>query len=237
MQQSRQTLEAQITKTLRLSYLLFLPKGYGADPQQRWPLILFLHGAGERGDDLELVKKHGIPKVVDQREDFPFIAVSPQCPLDSWWSNQIDELDALLNHMTATYAVDVDRVYLTGLSMGGFGSWHLAVVYPDRFAAVVPICGGGVWFLGFPDRVRVLKDVPIWVFHGAKDPLVPLAESETMVKALKDCGGNVRFTVYPEASHDSWTETYDNPELYRWLLEQTRRKRGELNRRDLVAAR
>lgn len=216
--------EAEIKKTVRLQYLLFLPEGYGNDPQQKWPLILFLHGAGERGDDINLVKKHGIPKVVEQRKDFPFIAVSPQCPQDSWWSFQIEALSALLDDIVANYAVDTDRVYLTGLSMGGYGTWHLAAVYPDRFAAIAPICGGGLWFLGFPEKASVLKDVPTWVFHGAKDEVVPLTESSKMVEALRACGGNVRFTIYPDAGHDAWTETYNNPEFYKWLLQQRRRQ-------------
>lgn len=222
MPQQAYTLDTQIVRDIRLPYLLFLPNGYEANSEQTWPLILFLHGAGERGDDLNLVKIHGIAKVVEQREDCPFIVVSPQCPKDSWWSDHIEALDALLNEITATYAVDIDRTYLTGLSMGGYGAWHLATLYPERFAAVVPICGGGPWFLGFPDRVCALKDVPVWAFHGAKDDTVPLRESELMVTTLKACGGNVRFTVYPDAGHDSWTQTYDNPELYEWLLKYSR---------------
>jgi predicted peptidase len=226
MSQQAYTLETQIIRNVRLNYLLFLPEDYGRSPHRRWPLILFLHGAGERGDDLELVKVHGIPKVVEQREGFPFIAVSPQCPIDSWWSAHIDELDALLNEVTTSYLVDTDRLYLTGLSMGGYGVWHLAAVYPQRFAALAPICGGGPWFAGFPEKASVLKDVPIWVFHGAQDDVVPLEESERMVDALRACGSDVLFTVYPDAAHDSWTETYDNQELYEWFLQHTRHASG-----------
>jgi len=213
--------EAQIVKTVRLNYLLFLPKDYGADSEEKWPLILFLHGAGERGDDLELVKKHGISKIVEQQRDFPFIAVSPQCPKFSWWTVELEALNALLDELVNTYAVDTNRIYLTGLSMGGYGTWHLATAYPGCFAAIAPICGGGD-----PEKAPVLKNVPAWVFHGAKDNVVSPEESEKMVKALKAHGGNVRFTVYPEASHDSWTETYDNPELYEWFLQHTRQASG-----------
>ncbi|MFQ6040725.1 MAG: prolyl oligopeptidase family serine peptidase [Candidatus Poribacteria bacterium] len=209
--------KTQIMKTVRLNYLLFLPKGYGQKPQQRWPLILFLHGAGERGDDIELVKKHGIPKIVEKQDDFPFIALSPQCPKSSWWTVELEALNALLDEIVATYAVDTDRIYLTGLSMGGYGAWHLATAYPERFAAIAPICGGGD-----PEKACVLKDVPVWVFHGARDETVSPEESEKMVNALKDCGGDVQFTLYPNAGHDSWTETYDNPELYKWFLKHTR---------------
>ena len=209
--------EAQIVKTVRLNYLLFLPKDYGADSKRKWPLILFLHGMGERGDDLEIVKKHGIPKIVKQRKDFPFIAVSPQCPKSSFWPAEVDALNALLDKLVETYAVDTDQIYLTGLSMGGYGTWHLATAYPERFAAIAPICGGGA-----PEKAHVLKNVPTWVFHGAKDTVVSPEESEEMVKSLEACGGNVRFTVYPDAGHDSWTKTYDNPELYKWFLKHTR---------------
>jgi len=213
--QKSMSFETQVVKTVKLDYLFYLPKDYGKDKDKKFPLILFLHGAGERGDDLEKVKVHGIPKIVEQRDDFPFIAVSPQCPEKSWW--EIDALKALLDEIIDKYAVDPDRVYLTGLSMGGFGSWSLGIAYPDKFAAIVPICGGGD-----EEEVAILKDVPIWVFHGAKDGTVKLEQSEKMVNALKEAGGNVKFTVYPEANHDSWTETYDNPELYEWLLQQKR---------------
>jgi predicted peptidase len=213
--QKSMSFETQVVKTVKLNYLLYLPKDYGKDKEQKFPLIMFLHGAGERGDDLEKVKIHGIPKIVEQKDDFPFIAVSPQCPEDSWWDT--DALKALLDEIVAKYEVDPDRVYLTGLSMGGYGSWALGIAYPNKFAAIVPICGGGD-----EKKVAVLKDVPIWVFHGAKDSVVPLAQSEKMVNALKEAGGNVQFTIYPEADHDSWTATYDNPELYEWLLKQKR---------------
>jgi predicted peptidase len=215
--QSEQMFQKEITKTVRLGYLLYLPKGYGEKKEQKWPLMLFLHGAGERGSDLNLVKKHGPPKLIDQGKEFPFIVVSPQCPTSSWWPEQVDALVALLDEIQSKYAVDADRVYLTGLSMGGFGTWTLATRYPDRFAALAPICGGGDKYL-----VSRLKKVPVWVFHGAKDPVVPLQASTDMVEALKRAGGNVQFTVYPEAQHDSWTETYNNPKLYEWFLSQRR---------------
>jgi predicted peptidase len=207
----------------RLNYLLFLPKDYGLDPQQRWPLILFLHGLGERGSDPEILKKYGIPKVVEQQPDFPFIVVSPQCSPTRCseyvgWHNEIDALIALLDEIVTSYAVDTEHLYLTGLSMGGFGAWELGIAYPEQFAAIVPIAGGGN-----PQQVCALKDVPVWAFHGAKDNVVPPSESERMVKVLKECGGNIQFTLYPDAEHDSWTQTYDNPELYKWLLQQTRR--------------
>jgi len=218
MSQEKHSFCKEITKKVHLDYLLFLPKEYGKDPQKKWPCILFLHGAGERGNDLELLKKHGIPKVVEQREDFPFIAISPQCPQYSRWSMEIDALCALLDEVIEQYDVDLHRIYLTGLSMGGFGTWQLAQEIPWRFAAIAPICGGGI-----PEKACALVDVPIWVFHGAKDPVVPIQESERMVEAVKACGGDIRFTVYPDAEHDSWTRTYDHPALYDWFLQHVKK--------------
>ena len=199
----------------RFNYLLFLPATYGADPGQKWPLILFLHGRGETGRSLNQIKAHGIPKKVEQQPGFPFITVSPQCPYDLCWFSVLPTLNALLDEVVATYAVDTRRIYLTGLSMGGYGAWALASLYPGRFAAVVPICGGGE-----PAAVCCLKDVPVWAFHGALDELVLPGESQRMVDALKACGGNVRLTLYPDLGHDSWTRTYDDPALYQWLLQQ-----------------
>lgn len=223
MTQHARTFETQIVRTIQWNYLLFLPREYRGKPAERWPLILFLHGAGERGNDLDLVKRHGLAKIVEQSEDLPFVTVSPQCPADSWWWREFDALTGLLDEIVETLAIDTDRIYLTGLSMGGYGTWHFATKHPDRFAAIAPICGGGLWFDGFPEKVCVLKHVPVWAFHGAQDPAVPLEESQKMVDALRACGGNVRFTVYPDAAHDSWTRTYDNPELYRWFLRHSLR--------------
>jgi len=200
---------------IEIDYLLYLPEGYQPDGK-RWPVLFFLHGAGERGEDLNKVKRHGPPKIVGAGHDLPFVVVSPQSRRFGW---QVDLLDSLLDEILANYQVDPDRVYLTGLSMGGFGTWAWAIERPDRFAALVPICAGGR-----PDDVAVLRDTPVWAFHGGKDPVVALERGQAMVDALKKAGGNVKFTVYPEAGHDAWTKTYDNPELYRWLLKQRRDK-------------
>jgi predicted peptidase len=212
----------EITKVIELDYLLHLPSSYGVDPDRRWPLVLFLHGAGERGTDVEQVKKHGIPKVAEAQPDFPFVAISPQCPPNTWWSSHIDGLDRLLTQSQEALAIDPSRIYLTGLSMGGFGTWHLATLWPERFAAIVPICGGLAWPFGPPERVRVLRNLSVWAFHGAQDPTVPVEESGRLVKVLKQVDGDVRFTVYPDAAHDSWTRTYDDPALYEWMLAQQR---------------
>jgi predicted peptidase len=221
------TFERDYINQARLGYLRYLPKTYGSALNQKWPLILFLHGAGERGSDIDLVLKHGIPKIAETL-DLPFVTLSPQCPVDHWWSDYMPALDDLLVQAIATLDVDPDQIYLTGISMGGFGTWHMAVEYPERFAAIAPICGGGAWPYSVRQRVCSLKEVPAWVFHGAKDDVVPLWESQVMVDAMKECGGDVRLTVYPEATHDSWTETYNNPELYEWFL--THRKIREARR-------
>ncbi|MFL5340355.1 MAG: prolyl oligopeptidase family serine peptidase [Gemmataceae bacterium] len=203
--------EREVTVKVKLNYLLYLPEDYGKE-DKAWPLVLFLHGAGESGNDVEKVKKHGPPKLAEEKK-FPFILVSPQSPGRGW---EPAGLNALLDDVCAHYKVDPDREYVTGLSMGGFGTWALAAAYPQRFAAIAPICGGGN-----PADAAKIKHLPIWVFHGAKDPTVPVARSEAMVKALKEAGAeHVQFTVYPDAGHDSWTETYNNPQFYDWLLKQ-----------------
>ncbi len=208
--QQAQKLERTIKVTM--AYLLYLPEDYAQ--KDSWPMLLFLHGAGERGSDLNRVKVHGPPKLIESGKKFPFIVVSPQCPQGQWW--QPHELSALVDEIVEKCKVDTERIYVTGLSMGGFGTWSLAGFAPDRFAAIVPICGGD------PMTARRLAHLPVWVFHGAKDPVVPLSASERMVEVIKKVNGNVKFTVYPEAGHDSWTEAYNDPELYRWLLEQKR---------------
>jgi predicted peptidase len=214
--QHPQLFSERITLDVHTGYLLYLPAGYGSGTT-KWPLVLFLHGAGERGTDLDLVKKHGPPLLVESGMDFPFILVSPQCPLDEYWS--VPVLKALLDSVVTRLDPDRSRMYLTGLSMGGNATWRLATSYPDLFAAIAPICG---W--GDPSTVPVLKNVPVWAFHGRKDPIIAFDRGESMVKELKAAGGNVRFTVYPEAEHDSWTETYRNPEFFDWMLRQ--RKAG-----------
>ena len=221
---SAQTLKWKATREGETQYLLFLPKDYSAKDSKRWPLMLFLHGAGERGTDVQRVVIHGPPMLVKQGREFPFILVAPQCPEGKQWDN--DGLLKLLEHITEKYSVDTNRVYLTGLSMGGYGTWKLGVAHPELFAAIVPICGGGetiAVFLAARERAAALKSLPVWAFHGGKDPVVPLSESERMVDALKKIGGKeVKLTVYPEAGHNSWTETYNNPALYEWLATHSR---------------
>jgi len=219
-QQEKQTahnFKKEVTITLTANYLLYLPKDY-EESDQKFPLVLFLHGAGERGNDLEKVKVHGLPKLVNEGKDFPFIVVSPQCPDLMIWN--IDVLSSLLDEIEANYRVDKNRIYLTGLSMGGHGTWSLALAQPNRFAAIAPVCG---W--ADTSKANLIANLPVWVFHGAKDVVVPVKSSEDMVSALKNYGSNVKLTIYPEANHDSWTETYNNEELYKWFLEQSLNKK------------
>jgi len=204
------------THTVSFGYLLYLPPGFEADGTAEYPLMLFLHGSGERGIDLELVKKNGPPKVAREME-LPFIILSPQCPEIAWWN--VDDVKVLLDEITADYPVDKERIYITGLSMGGFATWDMIVKYPDVFAAAIPVCG-----VGYPFRLDVIKDLPIWAFHGQKDNVVPIEYSQKMVDALTKVNGDIQFTIYPEANHDSWTETYNNPEVYEWLLKQKKSK-------------
>jgi predicted peptidase len=201
---------------VRFDYLLYLPANYGKDDKGA-PLVLFLHGMG---DKLTRLERGGLPKQVERKKDHPFILVAPECPERRWIAR---DLNALLDDVTTKYKVDKDRVYVTGLSMGGFGTWSLAAASPERFAAIIPICGGGS-----PKSAAKLKDLPIWVFHGGKDTTVRPALSESMVKALETAGSkNVKFTLYPDAGHDSWTETYRNPKVWEWLLSQKRVSKKE----------
>jgi predicted peptidase len=212
-------------QTLEADYLLFLPAGYDAQAEKRWPLVLFLHGSGERGTNLQLVAKHGPPKEVTSHPDFPFILVSPQCLPGEIWSD--DVVMALRDEIIHHYRVDTSRVYLTGLSMGGFGTWNTGLRHPEKFAAIAPICGGGdviSLLVSKDEKGEALKSLGVWAFHGAKDPVVPVEESQRMIEACKRMGmKDLKLTIYPEAQHDAWTETYKNPELYQWLLQHQRK--------------
>jgi predicted peptidase len=222
--QTPQRFEKKITHAVRLDYLLHLPSGYKRSGEG-WPLMLFLHGAGERGSNVQNVAVHGPPKIVKTKRDFPFVLVSPQCPADRHWRD--DELLALIDEIVSRHNIDTNRIYLTGLSMGGYGSWSLGTKYPERFAAIAPICGGGeqiAVLLASRSKKAALSSLGVWAFHGAKDPLVPLEESQRMTNAVMRAGCNdVKLTVYPEAGHDSWTQAYEEPEIWSWFLAHRRR--------------
>ena len=217
----------EFSTTVHAQYSLFLPKGYHPNATNRWPLIVFLHGIGECGTDVWQTAVHGPAKYIETHPDFPFIVVSPQCPVGHEWSDET--VLGILDQITARYAVDTNQIYLTGLSLGGFGAWSLATYYPERFAAAALISGGdgmiGVIVAAkLNARKRVaLRSLPVWAFHCEGDPVVPVVESERMTGALKAMGcKEVKLTIYPRAKHDAWTETYDNPELYQWFLAHRR---------------
>lgn len=213
--QHPQHLDIQIVKNISYDLLVYTPKSI-SEEKKLWPLIVFLHGSGERGNDPNKIKIHSLPKVIDANERFPFIVVSPQCKEGQRWDT--DALNALLDDVITKLPVDTNRIYLTGISMGGFGVWSFAIAYPERFAAIAPVCG---W--GRLQDVEKLRDKPIWVFHGAKDNVVPISESEKMVLFLQKFGNTkVKFTVYPEANHNAWDATYANPELYDWFLQHSK---------------
>lgn len=195
-------------------YQLHLPPGAAraAPGEERWPLMIFLHGSGERGSDIAKVKVHGPPKVADRDPSFPFILLSPQLPAEEDWD--LAKLDALLDHALATLPVDPARIYLTGLSRGGHASWRWAAAEPGRFAAVAPVAGRGD-----PDTACALTDIPIWAFHGDRDDVVTPEGSFAMARAIRACGGRKsRLTIYPDLGHNAWDPAYDDPALYLWLL-------------------
>lgn len=203
-------------------YLVFVPKAYGADATQRWPLVIFLHGSGERGTDIELVKKNGPPKVIARHPGSPYFLVSPQLEDGadgSRWDTA--RLDQLLAAVRKTYRIDPARIYLTGLSLGGYATWDWAFKHPDLFAAIAPVAANS------EDASRdpcVLKDMPIWAFHGDQDDVVDPLRGFAIVRAIDACKGSVRpkMTIYPQTTHGSWEPAYDDPALWRWLLDQRR---------------
>ncbi len=196
-----------------MRYLLHQPPAREA-AQEPWPVIVFLHGASETGDNLDWVKRHGPPKLVQERPEFPFLVVAPQSTFGGWDPRALDQI---LDQVLASQPADEQRVYLTGISIGGFGTWAWGAARPERFAALAPICGGGD-----PATAIRLKDMPIWAFHGALDRIVPPIYTEVMVEALRKIGSDVRYTLYPDADHDAWTQTYENHELYEWFLQHRR---------------
>ena len=205
------TVKSDSGTSTTMGYWTYLPKA--AKPAAGWPLLVFLHGSGERGTDLELLKKHGPPKLVGQKPELEsFFMLAPQCPKTRWWDTVA--VKDLIDQTLASQPIDRSRIYITGISMGGFATWTLLKEHPDFMAAAVPICGAGD-----PAAAAQFKNVPIWAFHGDKDTSVPVQGSILMVDALKKEKGNIKFTLYEGVTHDCWTRTFDNPDLYSWLLE------------------
>ena len=201
-------------------YVLYKPWEY--DSSTSWPLIVFLHGAGERGDDGLKPSDVGLGRAIRHHaERFPALAVMPQCPEDSWWDKELGVVDAVMDAALQTCSVDEDRIYLTGLSMGGFGTWWYGAMHPGRFAALLPICGGGR-----PEEAGELARVPIWAVHGADDAVVPPSESRRMVEAVREAGGTVEYTELAGVGHNSWDAAYGDPAIIRWLFEQERGRRS-----------
>lgn len=212
-QQTQQT----TTVCTQISYLLSLPEGYSQNGEAV-PLLLFLHGAGERGNDLDKVKAWGPPKLIAEGVSLPFIVVSPQCPEGQRWD--VYALKQLIDQIIVNYNVDRNRIYLTGLSMGGFGTWAMAAAFPEYFAAIAPICGGGD-----PLSAYRMKNIPCWVFHGKKDPVVAEKYSADMVDALKKQGAEVQYTVLPDGDHPaSWIYAYNEADLWKWFLSHKKQK-------------
>jgi predicted peptidase len=221
MPEQANRVEKTIQKRIELDYYLFTPKSFQPKARKKWPLILFLHGASPRNGSLPKVKRDCIPQILEQQHSFEFLLVAPHCPKNTWWVAESERLNALLDELIDKYPVDTQRIYLTGWSMGGYGTWSLAADYPRRFAAIAPVSGAGFWWNGFPERVRVLKNVPIWAFHGARDGEVPIVSTQEMIDELKSCGGEVRSTEFPKLGHNIYQRVYSNPELYEWFLEHS----------------
>ncbi len=194
------------------NYAKYLPKDY--DESKKYPLVFFLHGAGERGDDLDIANRHGYMKHVREKgAEYPFIFISPQCPFDKFWGCYTESLLAFLDYICETLPVDTDRIYLTGLSMGGTGTWMLAMAAPERFAAIAPICGSGICWYG-----DVLINTPIMIYHGDCDDIVPLQCSVEMLRAVNKGGGNAQIKILYGGRHDAWDVAYEGDELYKWFL-------------------
>ena len=197
------------------SYLLTLPEGFDKE-KESLPLIVFLHGAGERGDNPEMVAVNGIPKLFRETSPVRAITFSPQCQPNRIWNTQIYPLKAMIDEITETYRIDKNRITVTGLSMGGFGTWELGMSFPDAFAALAPVCGGGTSW-----RCDLLK-MPIRAFHGTDDQTVPVRNSIEMVDAVNTTGGHAELTLYHRVGHDSWTKTYEETDLVDGLYRQSK---------------
>ncbi len=193
-------------------YVKYLPEDY--DENKKYPLVFFLHGAGERGDDLDVASRHGYMKYVrEEGKEYPFIFIAPQCPFEKYWGCYTESLIAFLDDICEELPIDKDRIYLTGLSMGGTGTWMLAMAAPEKFACIAPICGSGICWNG-----GIIKDIPVMMYHGDCDDVVPLSESITMLKAVNRCGGNAELKICYRRGHDAWEDAYDGAELLDWML-------------------
>lgn len=203
-------------KYYSFQYVKYLPKDY--DPQKKYPLVFFLHGAGERGDDLDEAMRHGYMKYVrEEGREYPFVFIAPQCPKNKYWGCYTESLIAFLDAIIAELSVDEKRVYLTGLSMGGTGTWMLAMACPEKFAAIAPVCGSGICWYGI-----ALKELPVYAYHGDCDTTVPVAESVNMISRVNANGGQAQIKILYGMGHDSWKVAYGDDELWQWMLKHRR---------------
>lgn len=195
-------------------YLLYLPTGY--EKNKKYPLIIFLHGAGERGDDLLKLKAHSIPKIFDGDVNYQAIVVSPQCKQNTTWTSQIEKIYAFISFIIEKYNVDKDAVTITGVSMGGFGVWQTIMDYPQLFSAAAPICGGGMAW-----RADVIRDLPIRIYHGEKDESVDVFYSKDLYRSLiRNNAKDVELFLYPNVGHNVWNQAYEETDLIQWLISQ-----------------
>jgi len=197
-------------------YLLYLPKGY-SEQTTKCPLVIYLHGGSQRGTDLNKLKNYGLPYLVDKGQNFDFIIASPQCPDNKYWTTD-NWFDSLYLDLSTKYKIDTNRTYITGISMGGYGVYTVAMDYPNHFAALIPLCGG----CNDIDTARIcnLKNTPIWAFHGTADDRIPISETERIVNALNKCNGNIKFTRLENEGHELQYLYEKNPEIYEWMLKQ-----------------
>ena len=200
----------EVLKFKKLNYVIRFPKEY--EQGKRYPVIIILHGAGYRGSDIERLKENPYLVITGKNADFPFVSVAPQCSENTWF-DMFETLKEFVKHIVSESYVDVKRVYLMGASMGGYAVWQLAMSMPEYFAAICPICGGGMYW----NALRLVT-VPVWAFHGQKDTTVFPEESVKMVDAVNRCGGKARLTLYPENAHDAWSDTYKNQAVFDWML-------------------
>lgn len=198
----------------KFNYLLNVPESY-KDAKQ--PLIVMLHGAGERGDDFDKIAVHGVAKYIEAGQNIPAVVIAPQCPNDYIWNQLTVELKELIDYIVNEYNVDEDRISITGLSMGGYGTWEMAMSYPGFFCAVAPICGGGVSW-----RTYTIGKTPVWAFHGDADKVVPPNNSYEMCDKLNAYGGNAKLTIFHGVEHNSWEVAYEDTKLIEWLLNSKR---------------
>lgn len=209
--QSR-SLNLKVNFSEKVDYLIYLPENYDTSLNTKYPLILFLHGGGESGNDIEKVKIHGIPKLIEEGQKFPFVILSPLNPnKKKFWNNAI--LISLIDSITSKYSIDTNRIYATGMSRGGLGVWNLAMEFPDKFAAIAPVCGATIL-----PYAPWLKNLPIWIFHGQLDKTIPIDESIGIYEYLLKLGADVKLTTFKDVEHNAWDSTYSNPELYKWFL-------------------